>query len=1138
MNKRLTSLLLCLCMLVSVFSFSASAVEEHDKAWGVEFPADGIYMWFKPDNNYVSMQNPPDFKWYKVPAAKTYDLIVCSDASLKNVVYKAENIVNNFYNFNYTFETGVHYWWAVRYNTGSQKSAWSDARRFRISPDALEFTLPGAEELEARIPKTHPRIHTTLENLDEFRALADKNGNSKHVKETILANADYIINKGVDTSEPVKYTEEEKNAIGGNWATVFMDTICIPKYQPMITVGYAYLLTGDTKYSDFAIDMLMNVSKWDPKGSTGYNEQSQVHREIMLYMSQVYDWCYNEMTPAQRKTVLDHIVARTTEFQTLGVALAKQPVDSHGWTQIGFLGVTAVAIAGDHPKGLEILQWLLPTYSAVLPPWSYQDGGWSQGNQYWQWSSTSQHEFMAPLATSGILNFYNKAWTANEYKWSMYTFPSGSYGLFGDGQMDKSGAYSISSTATTAYFTKNPEAIWISKSWDEKSVDRIGYYASTVYDESDYVPYDLPQATEFHDIGWVAMLSDLVDKDRIQFGFKSSPYGTFNHSHPDNNAFIIQAYGEKLAIRGGYYPWYMSEHHKNFTHHSGSKNTVTVATAKGQRRQDITATGKLTAFLTHEDFDLCAGDATEAYKGNLDKFERNVIYLRPDMFVIIDELDAAKAGKSQFEWWLNSETPMTVYNGEIKGANITNGAASLDASVYYPKDVTPYYNDIYAVSDMMEYKPENEFADYTVQTRTWFETQPVEKTKMVVTLDVHRTGKQPRFTDVKYEDDYMQMVFEDGSVVIVNLTDDREKLIEAGNISFKGVAVCYSDKTMMLVSGTELYEGGKELVKADKTVSVIMGKNRIGISTYEDNKISVNTASDYLGDIEKVQDVKGNPIGREWGIDMQQADGMATFTCDADNYDLLLNGNEINNKPVEDTAEIVVRIDGKTEITSTIPGYVPVKGSANYAGIVNIPKGKYIITSQSDDISFGGATIGKATYMENVEVKTGQKTGNVIELKQVPVIETTIAETNDQDADADVLKLKLKYMAEAESGELAEGSAVYSNRSWLSGGKGVQYLNKPGQISYYTFDIKEAGTYDIGVKYVAWDHDNAQRIFIINGTEYLVNLPRTDDWGTKPEIWKYVITGTGIYLEPGTYKIGIEPAQGSWNYDYLGLVKR
>ena len=454
---------------------------------------------------------------------------------------------------------------------------------------------------------------------------------------------------------------------------------------------------------------------------------------------------------------------------------------------------------------------------------------------------------------------------------------------------------------------------------------------------------------------------------------------------------------------------------------------------------------------------------------------------------------------------------------------------------------------------MVEWPAEPNFSESTVHTRTWFETEPLEKTKMVVTLDVHRAGKEARFVDTEYFEDYMQMTFEDGSVIIVNLTDDREKLIDAGTVKFKGVAAVYNDQTMMLVSGTYLEDSGIELIRADKTLSVVMGKEQIGISTYSDNTVSINKNNSYISAINKVEDYKGNPIGKEWGIVMdkgvmekseegdvtiaENAD-FVTFTCELDNYNLYLNGNSLNNEPTPDTAIVEVLIDGQKVAEETINGIIPLRGSPSYTGTVTIPNGKYEVISKPETLNCANIGVGESGYMETVTVKTDLKEGNVVELKTVPIIKADVAETNAEGVDADTLKSKLTYMIEAENGELAEGCVAYTTRAWLSGGKGVQYLNNPGQVSKYTFEIKEAGTYDIAVKYVAWDSDTAQRLFTINGAEYLVKLPRTIDYGTKPENWKYVITGMGIYLEPGTYVMGVEPVDGSWNYDYLGLVKR
>ena len=95
-----------------------------------------------------------------------------------------------------------------------------------------------------------------------------------------------------------------------------------------------------------------------------------------------------------------------------------------------------------------------------------------------------------------------------------------------------------------------------------------------------------------------------------------------------------------------------------------------------------------------------------------------------------------------------------------------------------------------------------------------------------------------------------------------------------------------------------------------------------------------------------------------------------------------------------------------------------------------------------------------------------------------------------------------------------------------------------GETATYSIKVEEAGYYDLAVKYVAWDFASTARSFTINGMSYVIPLPMTTDYGTTPESWKYVVGDCNIYLEPGEYMLSIEAMEGSWNYDYLGLIKR
>ena len=50
---------------------------------------EGLEMRYRPFDNYISMQNPPDFSWPYEAGVTGYDLIVCRDAGLRDVDRKS-----------------------------------------------------------------------------------------------------------------------------------------------------------------------------------------------------------------------------------------------------------------------------------------------------------------------------------------------------------------------------------------------------------------------------------------------------------------------------------------------------------------------------------------------------------------------------------------------------------------------------------------------------------------------------------------------------------------------------------------------------------------------------------------------------------------------------------------------------------------------------------------------------------------------------------------------------------------------------------------------------------------------------------------------------------------------------------------
>jgi hypothetical protein len=136
-------------------------------------------------------------------------------------------------------------------------------------------------------------------------------------------------------------------------------------------------------------------------------------------------------------------------------------------------------------------------------------------------------------------------------------------------------------------------------------------------------PAGLPQAKLLRDIGWAAMHADLGNAENdVWMLFKSSPYGSFSHSHADQNSFQVNAYGRALIIDSGYYPWYGSPHHNLWTRTTRAHNAILI-NGRGQSYGTMKASGTIEKFEPTETLTLVTGECARAYNLPVDELTVN-----------------------------------------------------------------------------------------------------------------------------------------------------------------------------------------------------------------------------------------------------------------------------------------------------------------------------------------------------------------------------------------------------------------------------------------------------------------------------------------------------------------------------------
>jgi hypothetical protein len=304
---------------------------------------------------------------------------------------------------------------------------------------------------------------------------------------------------------------------------------------------------------------------------------------------------------------------------------------------------------------------IVPRYQARPIPWGGADGGYATGTQYAQWDVLSTHFVVWHLLKKGLrTDFWQSGWAEGYANFVAYFLPPGTPGgLFGDGAEQRhTGVWATQAKAYAAALPA-PLADWYARNQFGEQPLHLALLLAAPRDWSKVpgaLPAGTPHSVHLANIGWAAMHSDLGDRARTSVYFKSSPYGSYNHSHADQNSFVINARGRALAIDSGYYDYYGSPHWKDWYKQTRAHNAITFDGGLGQLHDTLDAKGRITHFAHGADYDIATGDAATAYGGALSRAVRTLVYLRPDALLVYDAL--ASGTPRRWEWNIHAISRM------------------------------------------------------------------------------------------------------------------------------------------------------------------------------------------------------------------------------------------------------------------------------------------------------------------------------------------------------------------------------------------------------------------------------------------------------------------------------------------------
>lgn len=734
MNRWLSApLLLLLC----------SAVSAADPEIANRAPKDGE-VGYRPAEGTTAVMNPPSFIWLHEAAAASYAIQWSTNRDLANCA-GAGPFVWNTYTHHEPLAPGT-YFWRYRFQTADGKtSGWSTVRSVTVPTGAIPFPMPTRAQQRERVPASHPRLFVRPEELPRLRELA-RGTEAKRFAE-IRKTADRAIEKG-PTPEPEHMgsaTDKENDELVKYWWPNREQTqrAC----EEAEAIAFTWLITGEKKYGEAARKWILHLASWNPDGPTNFKLNCEAGKVMLYRPARAYDWAWDTLSEEERATFRSAMRRRVLDAWKSGEIAGgtghlTRPYNSHGnriWHKIA---ETGIAMLGEDPAAELWLDYAVNKFYACYPVWSDDDGGWHEGVSYWSGYLTKTVWWLQIANSALQIDGLKKPFFAQVGDYPMYIAPPHSPTM---GFGDLAWRPLSKGTATfMEYFVRakgaQPDGAraanwrwWMEAHGTSPQGGILGflYHANLPEMPEAIAPTNLPVSKVFHGIGVASLHTTLLDsRDDVHFLMKSSPFGTQSHGHNAHNSFQLNAYGECLLPACTYRDLHGSKFHYKWVHSTRAQNGVLV-NGEGQIPHTSAPHGQIVAFEQGTGYDYVCGDATAAYGGRLTRARRSVVFVKPDILVLFDELAAVEP--STFQFMLHGYDAFTI--------DTTNHVLSLER----PKaGLTVRYLAPAALThrqwDGFEPKPKKEFPNqWHVESGT---TDKQSHLEMITVFVPHRAGQR------------------------------------------------------------------------------------------------------------------------------------------------------------------------------------------------------------------------------------------------------------------------------------------------------------------------------------------------------------------------------------------------------------
>ncbi|MCD6365576.1 MAG: DUF4962 domain-containing protein [Planctomycetes bacterium] len=425
-------------------------------------------------------------------------------------------------------------------------------------------------------------------------------------------------------------------------------------------------LSGDAELLAVAKEYLLDICK---------NAKVGLHADLLrghvLWGGSIaYDWLYNDLDEAERKTVRARL-AREAETDYVQSTTGRgywrnQYLQNHGHVSFCGLAFAAAALSGEDQRAGK-WQKLADDFFEETFKWSNPDGTSIEGLSYGAYALEFCLRYAELAMQTRGVDYSKCPWLANMPLYLLHsTLPvmSKRYWAmdFGDSPRAANSHLPTHSLARIAATLNDPVAqgtgLMLRNLHGRPGKDAwqtVMWYDQAVVPAR---PSDQPTFHHFADTGQVMMRTDW-SIDAMLVGLRSGPWLGHNargrakwdlgaaHEHPDCNSFQVFAEGSWLLVDPGYTHRKQTGNHSTLLIDSTGQLGGGVQWFAAEDALQYDHHAKIIRSETSGQYDYVVGDATGAYHPGLGlkRYARHWLFLKPTKtLVVVDDLAALQTG--------------------------------------------------------------------------------------------------------------------------------------------------------------------------------------------------------------------------------------------------------------------------------------------------------------------------------------------------------------------------------------------------------------------------------------------------------------------------------------------------------------